>query len=185
MPTAPPKGFFREKIMPRLPILLLASCTLVAAAPAETGKRYSFGNSKTGVSGEVRLKDAPNGVLVHIEATGLQPGWHAVHFHEKADCTDPMFKSADGHVHMVTPTFHGLLNPAGNDLGDLSNIFADAQGVVKAELFSPFVALRDGTTRSNLLDADGSALVIHANADDYATQPIGGAGARVACTGIQ
>lgn len=171
--------------MSRLPILLIASCTLIAAAPAGSGKSYRFGNAASGVSGEVTLTDAPNGVLVHIEASGLQPGWHAVHFHEKADCTDPMFKSAGGHVHGTTPAVHGLLNPAGNDLGDLPNIFADAKGAANAELFSPLVALRDGTARSNLLDADGSALVIHANADDYVTQPIGGAGARVACTEIR
>ncbi|MDF0542964.1 superoxide dismutase family protein [Sphingobium sp. H39-3-25] len=171
--------------MPRLPILLLSSCILVAAAPAESVKSYSFGKAATGVSGEVTLTDAPKGVLVHIEASGLQPGWHAVHFHEKADCSDPMFKSAGGHVHMASPAVHGLLNPAGNDLGDLPNIFADAQGVVKAEMFSPLVSLRDGTARSNLLDTDGSALVMHANADDYETQPIGGAGARVACVEIR
>ena len=70
---------------------------------------------------------------------------------------------------------HGLLNPAANDQGDLPNIAAGADGKVMAEAFTSLVTL------PALLDADGSAVVIHAGPDDYKAQPIGGAGARVAC----
>ncbi|WP_200935114.1 MULTISPECIES: superoxide dismutase family protein [unclassified Sphingomonas] len=131
------------------------------------------------------LTDAPGGVIVRVEAHGLTPGWHGIHFHEKADCSDPMFKSAGGHVHMTTPAVHGLLNPAGNDFGDLPNLFAGSDGTATAEFFSPFVALRAGTTRADLLDPDGSAIVVHAKADDYLSQPIGGAAERVACAEIR
>jgi Cu-Zn family superoxide dismutase len=122
--------------------------------------------------------------LLHIEARGLTPGWHALHFHEKADCATPMFKSAGSHAHMKLPSVHGLLNPGGPDSGDLPNIYADAHGDVAAEIFAPSVALRAGTARANLLDADGSALIVHANPDDYTSQPIGGAGDRVLCAAI-
>ena len=70
---------------------------------------------------------------------------------------------------------HGLLNPDGPDNGDLPNIYAAADGTVQAELF---------TTRAGpdlLMDDDGSAIVVHENRDDHITQPIGGAGGRVAC----
>ncbi len=138
-------------------------------------------------AGQVVLTDAPQGVLLHIEASGLTPGWHAIHLHDKADCTDPAFKSAGSHVHpMATANaVHGLLNPATTDDGDLPNIFATADGHATAEIFSSRVALRAGTLRADLLDTDGSALIIHANPDDYRSQPIGGAGARVACAAIR
>lgn len=164
--------------------LLLTSLMLAAAAPAATPTTYQLKSGAAGAIGQVTLTEARNGVMVHIEAQGLKPGWHAVHFHEKADCSDAMFKSAGAHVHMTTPATHGLLNPAGDDLGDLPNLFAGADGTAKAEFFSPLVAVGGGASRANLLDADGSALVVHANPDDYMTQPIGGAGERVACAEI-
>jgi Cu-Zn family superoxide dismutase len=76
---------------------------------------------------------------------------------------------------------HGLLNPDGNDNGDLPNLFVAADGSATTELFSPLVSLNGAGGRPALLDADGSSIVVHASPDDYKTQPIGGAGARVAC----
>lgn len=171
--------------MHRSSILLLPSLALMAAAPAALAGTYPLKGTADGVSGQVTLTDAPRGVIVRVQAHGLKPGWHAVHFHEKADCSDAMFKSAGGHVHRMMPAVHGLLNPAGNDFGDLPNLFVGADGAATAEFFSPYVALQGEPTRANLLDADGSALVIHANPDDYMTQPIGGAGERVACSEIR
>lgn len=170
--------------MYRPSIFLMSSLALSAAAPAAIATTYPLNGTAEGVGGQVTLTDAPKGVIVRVEAHGLKPGWHAIHFHEKADCSDAMFKSAGSHVHMMTPAVHGLLNPAGNDFGDLPNLFAASDGTATAEFFSLFVALQAGTARANLLDTDGSALVIHANADDYVTQPIGGAGERVACAEI-
>ena len=60
-----------------------------------------------------------------------------------------------------------------------------ADGTANAEAFSALVSLGAGSDRPNLLDADGSALVIHASPDDHITQPIGGAGARVGCAVIR
>ncbi|KRB85666.1 superoxide dismutase [Sphingomonas sp. Root710] len=171
--------------MYRPSLLLIASLALVAAAPVAAPRTYALKGATGAAIGQVTLTDAPKGVLLHVEAHGLTPGWHAVHFHEKADCSDAMFKSAGGHVHMMAPTVHGLLNSEANDLGDLPNLFIGADGSGAAEIFSPFVSLQAGTARANLLDADGSALVIHAMPDDYMTQPIGGAGTRVACGEIR
>ncbi|WP_454883397.1 superoxide dismutase family protein [Sphingomonas oryzagri] len=166
--------------------LALIGATPVAAQTTVTRTAPIVTQSGVPV-GSVTLTDAPGGVLVHLEVIGLTKGWHAVHFHEKADCSDPAFKSAGGHVHTMAmqPSVHGLLNPDATDDGDLPNIYAGIDGRADAELFSSRVALRAGSPRANLLDADGSALVIHASPDDYQSQPIGGAGARVACAAIR
>ena len=132
--------------------------------------------------GAAVLTEAPTGVLMRVEVKGLTPGWHGMHFHEKGDCTDAKFMNSGGHIQMEgMKTPHGLLNPQGPDFGDLPNLYVQADGTAKAEVFSTKVSLKGGSDRSNLLDADGSALVIHANPDDQTSQPIGGAGARVAC----
>ena len=80
---------------------------------------------------------------------------------------------------------HGLLNPKADDAGDLPNIWAGADGTAHAEVYSTLVSVGGAGKRPALADADGSALVVHANPDDYTTQPIGGAGARVACAVIR
>ena len=154
---------------------LLASATTASAATAE----LKGADGKT--LGTATLTDAPHGVLLRIEAKGLTPGWHGMHFHEKGDCGAPDFKSAGAHVHTTTSVVHGLLNADANDNGDLPNLFAAADGSATAELFSPLVSLNGAGGRPALLDADGSSIVVHASPDDYKTQPIGGAGARVAC----
>jgi Cu-Zn family superoxide dismutase len=165
---------------------LLTVATGAAGAQAPVAPKVAILKNGAGAAiGQVTLTDAPRGVLLRVEASGLTPGWHGMHFHEKGDCSDPAFKMAGGHVHQMTPSVHGLLNPQANDLGDLPNVYAGPDGKVSAEVYSPYVAMREGTARANLLDADGSAVVIHAKADDYMSQPIGGAGDRVACAVVK
>ena len=138
--------------------------------------------SKDGaVVGAAKLTDGPKGVLLRIEVKGLTPGWHGLHFHEKGDCSDAAFKAAGGHVHGDVTMVHGLLNPEGNESGDLPNLYVAKDGTGHAEIFAPYVSLKTGTARTALLDQDGSTVIIHAKADDHSTQPIGGAGDRIAC----
>jgi Cu-Zn family superoxide dismutase len=165
--------------------LLVAVAGVAIAQPSMAPKVAILKNGAGAEIGQVTLTDAPRGVLLRVEASGLTPGWHGMHFHEKGDCSDPAFKMAGGHVHQMTPAVHGLLNPQANDLGDLPNVFAGPDGKVNAEVYSPYVSMREGTARANLLDADGSAVVIHAKADDYRSQPIGGAGDRAACAVVK
>lgn len=122
--------------------------------------------------------------MLRIEARRLPQGWHGVHFHEKADCSDAGFKGAGGHVHLHKPIVHGFLAEGANDAGDLPNIHVHGDGSVTVELYSTLVSVNGRDGRPALRDADGSALVIHANPDDYTTQPIGGAGDRIACAVI-
>lgn len=168
--------------MRRLPLVLAAATALAASAafaqaPATVSAELK--NSAGQTVGAVVLTEAPKGVLMRVEAKGLSPGWHGLHFHEKADCSKSDFTSAGPHVHGTGTAVHGLLNPTANETGDLPNIHAGADGTAAAEVFTGL------TTLKALRDADGSAVVVHANADDHTAQPIGGAGARVACAAIR
>lgn len=166
-------------------LFLLGSTAMLSAqkVPASTTSDLKNPNGRS--LGKVTVTAAPHGVLLLIEAQGLKPGWHGMHFHEKADCSDSAFKNSGGHVHAKTPVIHGFLNADANDAGDLPNLFVNADGTATVELYSTLATLASNGKRPALLDADGSALVIHANPDDYKSQPIGGAGARIACAAIR
>lgn len=172
-----------------LAALALLATPVMAQSPAPTPAADTLTGkliSPTGADmGTVTIKPAPNGVILRVEAKGLTPGWHGMHFHEKGSCTDEKFASAGGHVHSMTPVTHGLLNAGANDAGDLTNIFANTDGTATAEVYSTLVNAREGGKLPALMDADGSSVVIHAMPDDYSTQPIGGAGVRVACAALQ
>lgn len=163
-------------------IVTLSAVVALAASAASAQSSPVTAELKNGsgqVVGKVTLVEAPKGVLLKVDAKGLAPGWHGLHFHEKADCSKSDFTSAGPHVHGTGTAVHGLLNPTANETGDLPNIHAGADGTAAAEVFTGL------TTLKALRDADGSAVVVHANADDHTAQPIGGAGARVACAAIR
>lgn len=164
---------------------LLAGALLVTPALAQMVKTGDIVGPGAAAMGTVTVTDAPNGVILRVAATGLAPGWHAIHFHEKGVCGDEGFKLSGSHIHPGTTGVHGLLNPKANDFGDLPNIWAGADGTANAEVYSTLVSVGGAGKRPALADADGSALIIHASPDDYTTQPIGGAGARVACAVIK
>jgi Cu-Zn family superoxide dismutase len=117
---------------------------------------------------------------MRVEVRGLAPGWHGIHFHEKGDCSKSDFTSAGGHTHGgPAARVHGLLNPQANETGDLTNLYVGADGTGAGEFFT------GATNLAALMDADGTAVVIHASPDDHLTQPIGGAGPRVACGALR
>ena len=150
------------------------------AAPGDFGEA-TLVNAAGANIGRAVLTQGPTGLLIRIEAEGLTPGWHGVHIHAAGQCAAP-FTSAGAHInHAGARAAHGLLNADGPDDGDLPNIHADAQGRVRAEIFTTRARIASEGPGQWLWDADGSALVIHANADDHRSQPIGGAGDRVAC----
>ena len=132
--------------------------------------------------GKVTFQQAPTGVLVSVDVTGLPPGGHGIHLHAVGSCS-PDFKASGGHIN-PEGVAHGLLNPSGGDNGDLPNLYAAADGSARAEFFTTRVSL-NGADLPALLDEDGSAVIIHDNPDDHMTQPIGGAGGRIACGVIE
>ena len=165
---------------------LIATLTAApaGAADAPATLRIDLKNSAGASVGSALLTEATSGVLARIEVKGLPPGWHGLHFHETGDCSKADFTSAGAHVHAMATKVHGLLNPDLNEAGDLPNLYVAADGTGSAELLSTFVSLDGAGARPALRDKDGSALVIHAAPDDYRSQPIGGAGARIACAVI-
>lgn len=131
--------------------------------------------------GSVNMIEGPNGIVmeVSIDEGGLTPGWHAIHIHQTGDCSDTgEYTASGGHVGKIEGG-HGLLNPAGPEPGDLPNLYAFENGSVNFETFTDLVALSD------VMDEDGGAIIIHEGRDDHMSQPIGGAGGRVACAVVQ
>jgi superoxide dismutase, Cu-Zn family len=151
-------------------IALLAAGTAFAQdAPQASATMMDANGAAVGAAG---LTAGPHGVLIRAELTGLSPGPHAIHVHETGLC-EPPFDSAGGHF-AGGAAQHGFLMADGPHAGDLPNIFVPESGAVTVELESP-------ATLDELLDADGSALVIHAGPDDYRSQPSGASGDRIAC----
>ena len=128
--------------------------------------------------GNATFEQAPTGVLMYVKVSGLEPGGHGIHLHAVGACS-PDFGAAMGHINPEGKA-HGLRHPNGPDNGDLPNLYVGSDGEAEAEFFTRLVSVVEGDAPA-LLDEDGSAVVIHANPDDHLTQPIGGAGGRVAC----
>lgn len=127
--------------------------------------------------GTVTVTETPHGLLVRGTVEGLPPGPHAIHFHETGKC-EPPFASAGGHFNPAQKT-HGVLSPGGPHAGDLPNLMVPASGKLDFEIFAPGLSLSSGP--GAVLDADGTALVVHAKADDHMSQPSGDSGDRIAC----
>ncbi len=108
----------------------------------------------------------------------MPPGDHGIHLHEKGLCDGPKFESAGAHWNPAGKK-HGRDNPAGAHLGDLANLVVAANGTASVSIPVDDVMMKSGANM--LADADGTALVIHAKADDYKTDPSGDSGDRIAC----
>jgi|SRR5262245_3630251 len=172
-----------RSIRPVITALLLACSSLSFAAPAADGGQAAPSvttalkdRQGSGV-GTVTVTETPHGLLLRGAVEGLPPGTHAIHFHETGKC-EPPFSSAGGHFNPAQKA-HGILSPGGPHGGDLPNLVVPASGKLDFELFAPGLSLRSGP--GAVLDADGTAVVIHAKADDYTSQPAGDSGDRIAC----
>jgi superoxide dismutase, Cu-Zn family len=129
--------------------------------------------------GIAKLAQSSHGVLIELDVHGLNPGAHAVHIHAAGVC-DPKHKFENaGQDFSPVPKMHGFFGKGGPHAGDLPNQFADANGALHATLMDSAISLGKG--KKTLFDKDGASIVIHANADDYTSQPAGNSGPRVAC----
>jgi Cu-Zn family superoxide dismutase len=124
--------------------------------------------------GTVRMFSEPTGIMLRINASGIPAGQHGVHLHSVGKCEAPKFTSAGPHWN-PTEKKHGHRNPAGYHMGDLGTLGVGADGKLVVALLVPEATL-DG-----IRDADGTALVLHAKADDEVTDPSGNSGDRIAC----
>lgn len=157
----------------------LAGCAGIAQPDATPVTAMAdLKNAEGRVVGTATLAQVPGGVRVVVDARGLPPGPKGVHLHAIGRCDPPDFASAGPHVNPDNRK-HGLQNAEGPHAGDLPNITIGADGNGRLESLNDRIAL-DGGAKS-VFDADGTALVIHAAADDFKTDPTGNSGARLAC----
>jgi Cu-Zn family superoxide dismutase len=158
-PIVPTADGVREMQNRRVEISFLGNSPAISASVALVG-----GNGQA--VGSARL----SGNSLTLEAGGLTPGAHGMHLHAVGRCDPPDFASAGPHWNPNSRK-HGSANPEGPHMGDLPNLIAGADGRASLTLAVP----------PGLLDEDGGALIIHATADDYRTDPSGNSGARIAC----
>lgn len=165
---------------------LIAAFALSAAIPATAAADTLFGTivDRDGNNiGSVTIRQTASGMLHLLAGAGNIPqGPHGFHIHETGKC-DPQdgFKSAGGHL--AGDKSHGAEHADGPHPGDFPNVTVGANNRLVAEFFSNRLSIDDGP--GALLDEDGSALVIHAEADDYESQPSGAAGERIACAVLE
>jgi Cu-Zn family superoxide dismutase len=126
--------------------------------------------------GTLTVAQAGAGLAITGTLHGLTPGAHGIHIHSVGRC-EPPFATAGGHWNPQMRQ-HGMENPSGPHAGDMQNIVVGNDGTAAVSVTTATGTLRDAT---GLLDADGAAIVVHAAADDYKTDPSGNSGARVAC----
>jgi Cu-Zn family superoxide dismutase len=158
--------------------LALGLAALPAAAQEPATASASMVDAGGKDIGRALLTETPHGVLITLELAGLPPGEHGFHIHETGACDPATFESAGAH-YSPEPHEHGFKSAGGAHAGDLPNQFVAEDGSLDAEVLATAVTLSDGP--ATLLDADGSALVLHAGADDHMSQPSGGSGDRIAC----
>jgi Cu-Zn family superoxide dismutase len=163
--TSPPP--IQQPVQPTVPppvrVAVRASATINDAANTTVGT--------------ATFADTPAGLLVSISISGLGIGPHGVHLHAIGSCVTPGFASAGAHFNPGNKE-HGFLNRDGPHAGDMPNIVSPPAGVYKVDFIVEGVRL---TGRGGLIDDDGAAIVFHGSGDDYATDPSGNSGGRVAC----
>lgn len=156
-------------------VAVLTVGTAQAAPPSASAILHDATGHEVGLA---TLAAAPTGVLMAVRVHDLSPGLHGMHIHEYGTCEGPDFSSAGGHFN-PDRRHHGLGNPNGPHAGDMPNLTVAADGTGMAAITLTRVTLGDGP--SSLIQPGGTALVIHAKADDQHSDPAGNAGGRIAC----
>jgi superoxide dismutase, Cu-Zn family len=163
-------------------LLLSTAFVLTLSAPvlAQDMGTADFIDVEGNALGTLEIMDMDGGVHVMGDLTGLPEGEHGIHFHQVGECDySGQFETAGDHFNPADRQ-HGLENPEGAHAGDLENITVAADGTVSVMLMSDLVSLAQDSD-GYLFDEDGTALVIHAEADDQMTDPSGNSGDRIAC----
>jgi Cu-Zn family superoxide dismutase len=149
-----------------------------AAAGAKTAVAKLASTKDSTARGEVTFTQEASGVRVVGSFSGLTMGEHGFHVHEKGDCSAPDATSAGGHFNPATKP-HAAREAPERHVGDLGNLKADPYGLARVDFVDTQLALSGA---SSILQR---AVIVHANPDDFKTQPTGNAGGRLACGVIE
>ncbi len=163
--------------------LLAAGCDRQAgqgkAAPSTTENQATAvlqAKGDSGLSGTARFEQTGTEITFHILVENVSPGSHAVHIHEIGDCSSADGKSAGGHWN-PTEEAHGKWGTPPHHLGDIGNLEVDSEGNGEMTLRTGRWSI-GGPSGTNVV---GRAIIVHAGADDLASQPTGNAGGRIGC----
>ena len=157
----------------------LLTTALMATARTAKDLTVKLADGQGQAIGTAKISDNKGGgVSIQLDVKNLAPGEHALHFHGTAKCEGPAFTTAGGHFNPGMKQ-HGKDNPMGLHAGDMSNFTVGTNGTAKVTIANPAVTLGDGA--NSLFTNGGTAMMIHAKADDYKTDPAGNAGDRIAC----
>lgn len=158
-----------------------ASLMLGGTALAQETSSATFIDTSGEENGTATLTSTPKGVFIEIEVQGLPAEeWVAFHVHETGTCDHETDHESAGEHFNPSDVEHGYFTETGPHAGDMPNQYVPADGVLRGHIFNPLVTLDDGEA-----GIVGRALMIHAGADDYETQPSGDAGDRLACAVIE
>jgi len=163
---------------------LLWFSTAVRLAAAPKSAHAEIVNARGAKIGSAKITLTSDGVKIAVKVSQLTPGEHGIHIHTVGRCEGPAFTSAGGHFN-PTNAHHGVHNAQEPHphLGDLMNLVVDTNGNANASFIVNGVTLGEGA--NSLFHEGGTALVIHAKADDLMSDPSGNSGDRIACGVIE
>ena len=164
--------------MTRILSALAIASVMTLGLSAQGMKHIDIKDAKGASIGMAMVSAKDGGITIDLDVKGLTPGEHAIHIHSVAKCEGPGFTTAGPHFNPATKK-HGLQSPDGPHAGDMMNFTVAANGTAKATVANKAVTMADGA--NSIYANGGTALMIHATADDMKTDPGGAAGDRIAC----